>query len=103
MLGFSLGEILFLAVLALVVIGPKQLPEVARQVAKFLNELKRTTSGLTEELKRQARIDLETPTTPQPAAPPPVAPPPDLAQPPGTEPVTAAGDAIHPSGEKRES
>lgn len=97
MLGFSLGEILFLAILALVVVGPKQLPEVARQVAKFLNELKRATSGFTDELKRQARIDLEAPPNP------PAAPPPDLAQPPlSTQQATSPTDALHPSGEKRE-
>ena len=100
MFGFSLGEILFLAILALVVIGPKQLPEVARQVAKFLNELKRTTSTFTEELKRQARIDLETPPgPPTPPSAPTVVAPPDPAQPPAPAVPT---DAIHPSGEKRE-
>lgn len=59
MLGFSFGEILFLAVLALIVIGPKQLPEVARNIARFLNELKRTTNTFTNEIKTQARVDLE--------------------------------------------
>lgn len=51
MFGFSLSEILFLAVLALVVIGPKQLPEVARTLARFINELKRSTSAITSEFK----------------------------------------------------
>ncbi|RYZ90213.1 MAG: preprotein translocase [Proteobacteria bacterium] len=57
MLGLSLPEILFLAVLALVVIGPKQLPEVARTVGRFLNELRRASSSLTEEFKSQIKID----------------------------------------------
>jgi len=51
MFGFSISEIIFLAVLALVVIGPKQLPEVARTLARFLNELKRSTKSLTDEFK----------------------------------------------------
>ena len=57
MLGFSLPEILFLAVLALIVIGPKQLPEVARTIGRFINELRRSTSVFSEELKSHVRID----------------------------------------------
>lgn len=41
---------ILLGVIALVVIGPKQLPEVARSVARLLNELKRATGDLTETL-----------------------------------------------------
>lgn len=57
MFGLGLSEIIFIAVLALIFIGPKQLPEVARTVGRFLNELKRSTSDFTDELKAQARID----------------------------------------------
>lgn len=59
MFGFSFGEILLLAVIALVVIGPKQLPEFARQIGRLLNEIKRSTSDFAEEMKSQARIDLD--------------------------------------------
>ena len=41
----------FLAVLALIVIGPKQLPELARTLGRFINELKRSSDVLTEEIK----------------------------------------------------
>jgi Tat protein translocase TatB subunit len=49
---FNLGilELLFLGAIALIVIGPKQLPEVARAVAKVLNELRGVTGELTESL-----------------------------------------------------
>lgn len=57
MFGFSLPEIIFLAVLALVVIGPKQLPEVARTLGRFLNELRRASSSLTDEFRQQVKID----------------------------------------------
>lgn len=53
----SLPEIIFLAVLALVVIGPKQLPEVARTLGRVLNELRRASSSLTDELRQQVKID----------------------------------------------
>lgn len=50
---FNMGftEMLVIAVLALILIGPKQIPEVARNVGRFLNELKRTTESFTDELK----------------------------------------------------
>lgn len=57
MFGLGMSEIIFLALLALIVIGPKELPELARTVGRFLNELKRSTNVLGEELKQQARID----------------------------------------------
>ena len=41
-LGFS--EILILGVIALIFIGPKKLPELARTVGRLLNECKRATS-----------------------------------------------------------
>ncbi|WP_413559155.1 twin-arginine translocase TatA/TatE family subunit [Bdellovibrio sp. HCB209] len=71
MFGLGLSEIIFLAVLALIVIGPKELPQLARTLGRFLNELKRTTGDLTDEIKAQARIDLyDTPKKAPPKAPP---------------------------------
>lgn len=43
MFGFSMGEMFLLMAIALIAIGPKQLPEVARTLGKFMNELKRAT------------------------------------------------------------
>ena len=45
---FNMGftEILVLGLIALVVIGPKQLPEVAKTLARLINELKRATGDL---------------------------------------------------------
>lgn len=70
MFGLGMSEIIFLALLALIVIGPKELPELARTVGRFLNELKRSTNVLGEELKQQARIDFNDPpprSAPQPS------------------------------------
>lgn len=44
-IGFS--ELLILAVIALIFIGPKELPEIARVIGRMLNELKRATGDLT--------------------------------------------------------
>lgn len=44
-LGFS--ELIVLGMIALIFIGPKQLPEVARTVGRLLNELRRATGDIT--------------------------------------------------------
>lgn len=45
------GELLVIGVLALLIFGPKRLPEIARSVGKALREFKRATGEFTEELK----------------------------------------------------
>lgn len=49
-IGFS--ELVILGIIALLFIGPKELPEIARTIGRFLNELKRTTSDLTSTMMR---------------------------------------------------
>ena len=72
MFGLGMSEIIFLAVLALIVIGPKELPELARTLGRFLNELKRSSSIFTEDLKQHAKIDLLDLNPPAPKRPAPV-------------------------------
>lgn len=59
MFGLSLGEVLFLGILALIVIGPRQLPELARNLGRLMNEIRRATDGFTDDLKRQTQLDLD--------------------------------------------
>jgi len=59
MFGLGMGEVLVLAVLGLILIGPEQLPELARTLGRFINDLKRTTDGLTEDIKKQAKVDID--------------------------------------------
>ena len=58
---FNIGftEMLVIAALALIFIGPKQLPEIARTLGRLLNDLKRSTSTFTDELKSQVDYDFE--------------------------------------------
>ena len=58
MFGIGTPELLVILVVALIVLGPQRLPEVARALGKGLAELRRATSGLTDELQN-ARILLE--------------------------------------------
>jgi Tat protein translocase TatB subunit len=59
MFGFGFIEIMLIAVLALIFIGPKQLPEVARVIARLMNEWKRVTSEFTSSFQ-DLRSDLHT-------------------------------------------
>jgi Tat protein translocase TatB subunit len=58
MFGIGTPELLVILVVALVVLGPERLPEIARAVGKAMAELRRATSGLTDEL-HNARVMLE--------------------------------------------
>jgi len=49
---FNMGftEMLLIAIVALIFIGPKQLPHVAKIIARTLNEFKRATADITKPL-----------------------------------------------------
>jgi len=51
MFGIGFPELLVILVVALIVLGPKRLPEVARTLGKGLAEFRRATSDITEELR----------------------------------------------------
>ena len=85
---FSFSEMLVIGVLALILIGPKQLPEVARTLGRFINELRRSANVFTSELKTQVQMeDFHKPPPAQPYQPPTATP----EQPPVVEtaPVSA--------------
>ena len=66
MFGLSFTHLILLAVIALVVLGPEQLPEVARTVARLLNEWKRATSDIQSSLSNTLREDFMKPNPPPP-------------------------------------
>ncbi|MGH9085348.1 MAG: Sec-independent protein translocase protein TatB [Acidimicrobiales bacterium] len=45
------GELIVIALIALIVLGPQRLPDAARQVGKTLGELRRISSGFQRELR----------------------------------------------------
>jgi Tat protein translocase TatB subunit len=51
---FNIGgpEVLVILFLALVVLGPQRLPDAARQIGKFMGELRRMSNGFQQELKQ---------------------------------------------------
>lgn len=56
MLGLGFWELIIIGLVALVIIGPEQLPGFARSIAKFINEIKRTTSDLKSSLDEEKDI-----------------------------------------------
>lgn len=66
----SLGglELVVIAVVALLVFGPKRLPEVSRQVGGALRELRRVQTQVKSEIDDALRIDDAAPARPPRAA-----------------------------------
>lgn len=60
MFGLSMGEVLILGVMALIVVGPKQLPELARTIGRLMSEMRKATDHFTEQLRIQATLDADT-------------------------------------------
>lgn len=73
----SLGpaEILVILVVALIVLGPKRLPEAGRQVGKAIAEVRKWSQGFQDEIKSVVDVDSSRPTYSQPQPgydPPPI-------------------------------
>ncbi len=56
MFGIGMSEMLIIAVIALIFIGPDQIPAVARNVGKFMNDLKRSTDDLKKDFQQQSGL-----------------------------------------------
>jgi sec-independent protein translocase protein TatB len=57
-MGFS--ETIFLFFLALVIFGPKKLPEIARQVGKALNEFRRASNEFKAQIESEiSQLEME--------------------------------------------
>ena len=69
--GIGVPELLIVLVIALIVLGPKKLPEVGRSLGRGMREFKDSISGMSidddDEEERALRADSKT--TAEPAAP----------------------------------
>jgi TatA/E family protein of Tat protein translocase len=85
MFGIGVPEVMVILVVALLVLGPKRLPEIARSLGKGMAEFRRASNEFTRTL--QASIE------DKPA--PPTAPAPPVAE---TKPVEPAADKPRSDG-----
>lgn len=60
MIGMSFSETIFLFFLALIIFGPKKLPEIARQVGKYMNEFRRASNEFKAQIEQEiAHLEVE--------------------------------------------
>jgi Tat protein translocase TatB subunit len=90
MFGIGMPELMVILVVALVVLGPKRLPEVARTLGKAMSEFKRQSSEIMDEFTAQARFDEDEPRPPRPPRIKPTHTPP-------AAPTSPAGGAAAPA------
>jgi Tat protein translocase TatB subunit len=89
--GIGMPELIVILVVALVVLGPKRLPEMARTLGKALSEFRRQSSEIMDEFQVQAMLDDDERRAAPAKARPPQAAPVEPAAPapakPGSEPA----------------
>lgn len=98
--GFS-GEMMFLFFLALILFGPKKLPEIGRQIGRLMNEFRRASNEFRSQI--ESEINAVESQARLPIIPPGQAPLGSLASrilnPPAPEQLEAAQAKIEPSSD----
>lgn len=61
MFNLSFGEIVLLAIIGLIIIGPKQLPQIAKSLAKTINEFKRAMNDVTNTVTKEIKAESSKP------------------------------------------
>lgn len=57
MFGIGFWEIVAIGIIALIFIGPEDLPRLARQLARFLNELKYNRDSFVEQIQKATDLN----------------------------------------------
>ncbi|OFW29664.1 MAG: hypothetical protein A3H97_01870 [Acidobacteria bacterium RIFCSPLOWO2_02_FULL_65_29] len=73
----GMGELIVIFTIALIIFGPRKLPELGRSLGKSLAEFKKASNELRNTLEEEIRVEEQresakipaTPTPPSPAAP----------------------------------
>lgn len=65
----GMPELIIIFVIALIIFGPRKLPELGRSLGKSLSEFKRASNELRQTLDEEIRVEQEQQTPPKPAEP----------------------------------
>jgi Tat protein translocase TatB subunit len=57
MFGIGMPELMVIAVIALLVVGPKKLPDIAKALGKGLSEFRKATQSATDTLKETLKTE----------------------------------------------
>ena len=57
----SLSHIIILGIVLVIAVPPEKLPELMRNLGRFFNDLRRNTSGVWDELKKDTPNPMEDP------------------------------------------
>lgn len=74
MFGIGMQELIIIAIIALIIVGPKKLPDLAKTLGKGLSEFRKATDGISEDIKQT----MQNPETPEDSS---VKEPPALEEP----------------------
>ncbi len=88
MFGLSFGEVVIIAILALLLLGPDKLPDAAKTLGKGLREIRRATDELKDQVEAEIYSDVKKPA--RPALVPPVPAQPPVPGPAGPPPAATA-------------
>ena len=69
----GMPELIIILVIALIIFGPRKLPELGKSLGKSINEFKRASADLQNTLEQEIKLEEQQKERP---APPPAAPPP---------------------------
>jgi Tat protein translocase TatB subunit len=85
------GELVLVAIIGLLVLGPQRLPKVAAEIGKWVGRARRTATQLRRQLEREIELsEIE-----KPPAPPPTQTPPPAAEAAPTSGEVPPGPGTH--------
>ena len=57
MFGIGMQELIIIAIIALLIVGPKKLPDLAKTLGKSFGELRRAADDMTDDFKKTMKDD----------------------------------------------